>query len=113
MTDFAPTTVPPGSGKVEVLRQRVEQGFPLWHPDDNRAAAPLKKVESSGCSAKRGFAVVEIESMEVLKETFDRYAAYAVHREGETVLKFSDRGKRDAAGLALREAVRIRSEYEN
>lgn len=111
MIDFAPTSIPPGSDKIDVLRDRVEQGLPLWHPDDNRAPAPLKRVELKGSASRKcGFAVVEIESLEVLKETFDKFAAYAIHREGETVLKSSDRGKREAAGLALREAARLRSE---
>jgi hypothetical protein len=33
--DFHPTDAPSGSAeKVEVLRQRVELGQPLWHDDD-------------------------------------------------------------------------------
>jgi len=33
--DFNPTGHPPGSHeKIEVLRQRVQGGFPLWHPKD-------------------------------------------------------------------------------
>lgn len=33
--DFLPTGHPPGSyEKIEVLRQRVDEGKPLWHEDD-------------------------------------------------------------------------------
>ena len=33
--EFEPTNAPAGStDKIEVLRQRVEQGKPLWHPSD-------------------------------------------------------------------------------
>jgi hypothetical protein len=33
---FFPTMFGPGSGqKIDVLRQRVELGLPLWHPRDN------------------------------------------------------------------------------
>ena len=33
--DFLPTSEPAGSdGKIEVLRERIERGMPLWHEDD-------------------------------------------------------------------------------
>jgi hypothetical protein len=33
--DFAPTDAPAGSPeKIEILRQRVELGLPLWHSHD-------------------------------------------------------------------------------
>lgn len=33
--DFEPTHEPPGTAnKIDVLRQRVENGQPLWHDDD-------------------------------------------------------------------------------
>ena len=33
--DFAPTDAPAGSPeKIEILRQRVELGLPLWHAHD-------------------------------------------------------------------------------
>ena len=33
--EFSPTDAPAGSRtKLEVLAQRVQQGLPLWHPDD-------------------------------------------------------------------------------
>ncbi len=33
--DFPPTDAPPGSPeKIDVLRSRIEQGLPLWHPLD-------------------------------------------------------------------------------
>jgi hypothetical protein len=32
---FVPTDAPAGSPeKIEILRARVEQGLPLWHPND-------------------------------------------------------------------------------
>jgi hypothetical protein len=34
-SDFAPTDAPAGSTtKIDVLRQRVERGQPLWHTED-------------------------------------------------------------------------------
>ena len=34
-TNFAPTDAPAGSPeKIEMLRQRVARGLPLWHPND-------------------------------------------------------------------------------
>ncbi len=34
---FTPTNAPAGSDdKIELLRQRVEEGLPLWHQDDRR-----------------------------------------------------------------------------
>ncbi len=33
--EFAPTSAPAGSDeKIEILRQRVELGVPLWHQED-------------------------------------------------------------------------------
>ncbi|MBO7679446.1 MAG: hypothetical protein IJG83_00320 [Thermoguttaceae bacterium] len=33
--DFCPTDAPAGSAaKVEVLAERIRNGFPLWHPED-------------------------------------------------------------------------------
>ncbi|HWB00524.1 MAG TPA: hypothetical protein VG713_18655 [Pirellulales bacterium] len=33
--DFVPTDAPAGSPeKLEILAQRIQQGLPLWHPDD-------------------------------------------------------------------------------
>lgn len=33
--DFLPTTAPAGSPeKLEILAERVRQGFPLWHEED-------------------------------------------------------------------------------
>jgi hypothetical protein len=33
--EFCPTHAPPGSEeKIEVLRERVRRGLPLWHPED-------------------------------------------------------------------------------
>lgn len=35
MEGFEPTDAPAGSpDKIEVLRRRVEEGYPLWHPSD-------------------------------------------------------------------------------
>ena len=40
-SDFRPTDAPAGSPeKIEVLRERVKQGLPLWHDKD--------RVDSSG-----------------------------------------------------------------
>jgi hypothetical protein len=33
--EFAPTDAPAGSrDKLEILARRIEQGLPLWHPED-------------------------------------------------------------------------------
>ncbi|HEX7446766.1 MAG TPA: hypothetical protein VF306_04430 [Pirellulales bacterium] len=33
--EFVPTDAPAGSqAKLEALARRIEQGVPLWHPDD-------------------------------------------------------------------------------
>ncbi len=33
--DFVPTEAPAGSRKkLDILAERVQQGVPLWHPDD-------------------------------------------------------------------------------
>lgn len=33
--EFCPTDAPAGSpAKVEVLAERIRNGFPLWHPED-------------------------------------------------------------------------------
>ncbi|MCB0335973.1 MAG: hypothetical protein KDD62_06690, partial [Bdellovibrionales bacterium] len=35
--DFEPTDAPAGSQeKIEILRQRIDKGMPLWHPDDRK-----------------------------------------------------------------------------
>ena len=33
--DFVPTAAPAGSRqKIDVLAERIQRGFPLWHPQD-------------------------------------------------------------------------------
>ena len=42
---FCPTDAPPGSrAKVEVLAQRLRDGLPLWHPEDNTSYDGLTGV---------------------------------------------------------------------
>ena len=38
--DFVPTAAPAGSRqKIDVLAERIQRGFPLWHPQDSIDAA--------------------------------------------------------------------------
>jgi len=54
---FPPTDEPPGSwAKVEVLRWRAENGFPLWHPSD--------RVDFNGVSLLVKSEVVEDDDMQ-------------------------------------------------
>lgn len=40
--DYCPTDAAPGSrAKVEVLAQRLLDGFPLWHPEDRESYSGL------------------------------------------------------------------------
>jgi hypothetical protein len=40
--EFEPTDAPAGSAeKIEILRNRVEQGLPLWHNEDRHDYAGL------------------------------------------------------------------------
>lgn len=107
--EFLPTKIPPGRDKVEVLRQRVEAGLPLWHPDDDLSKpSPLATLSGRATKdrVKVRYALIDLPSMEVIMTTADEAAALAVHVEGETVLACSDRGSQDAVGKALREAAR-------
>lgn len=53
---FCPTDAAPGSrAKVEVLAQRLRDGFPLWHPEDRTtysgltgSTAPREQQEEDG-----------------------------------------------------------------
>lgn len=46
---FFPTMFGPGSKeKQDVLRQRLELGLPLWHPDDNPICSEARMGGSKG-----------------------------------------------------------------
>ena len=43
--DFVPTDAPAGStAKLEALAKRIEQGLPLWHPEDRSDYSGLTGV---------------------------------------------------------------------
>lgn len=43
--DFTPTDAPAGSAtKLEALAKRIEQGLPLWHPEDRSDYSGLTGV---------------------------------------------------------------------
>lgn len=47
-TDFQPTRAPAGSPeKIKVLAERVERGFPLWHPLDGCHDEELVRLASA------------------------------------------------------------------
>ena len=46
-TRYDATGALPGSDeKLEVMAKRVQQGLPLWHPEDRRTYEDLELVES-------------------------------------------------------------------
>lgn len=56
-----PTSARPGSEeKVEVLRQRVEAGEALWHPDDERVLTDRPSSYTDNCIMRRIYATMQV-----------------------------------------------------
>lgn len=109
-TDFQPTDIPPGPNKIAVFQERAAKGLPLFHEDDDLskpAALVVHPARDPHSNNRRvGYAVVYLPTAEVIHQSNNRSAALAVCN-GDTLLCSSPEGHREAAGMAVRKALKL------